>query len=87
MLWRILDVFPPDNFVTQLIQQKKLDITLEEIKDLVQTMVEVLPLKEDDPKRIQTEKAFVSGKILNDDQLSYSRKVRNGGMVPVFEIN
>jgi len=54
-------VFPPDNFVTQLIQQKKLGVTLDEIKNLVQTMVEVLPLKEDDPKRIQTEKAFATG--------------------------
>ncbi|KAF9104509.1 hypothetical protein BGX29_001752 [Mortierella sp. GBA35] len=54
----VADVFPPDNFITQLIQQKKLGVTLEEIKNLIQTMVEVLPLKEDDPKRIQTEKAF-----------------------------
>jgi hypothetical protein len=56
-------VFPPDNFITQLIQQKKLGVTLDETKDLIQTMVDVLPLKEDDPKRAQTEKAFAAGKI------------------------
>ncbi|KAF9146216.1 hypothetical protein BGX30_003038 [Mortierella sp. GBA39] len=56
----VADVFPPDNFITQLIQQKKLGVTLDETKDLIQTMVDVLPLKEDDPKRIQTEKAFAA---------------------------
>ncbi|KAF9906694.1 hypothetical protein EC991_000356 [Linnemannia zychae] len=56
----VSDVFPPDNFITQLIQQKKLGVTLDETKDLIQTMVEVLPLKEDDPKRVQTEKAFAA---------------------------
>ncbi|KAG0271930.1 hypothetical protein BGZ95_000193 [Linnemannia exigua] len=56
----VSDVFPPDNFITQLIQQKKLGVTLDETKDLIQTMVEVLPLKEDDPKRLQTEKTFAA---------------------------
>ncbi|KAF9130111.1 hypothetical protein BGW39_003471 [Mortierella sp. 14UC] len=56
----VSDVFPPDNFITQLIQQKKLGVTLDETKALIQTMVEVLPLKEDDPKRVQTEKAFAA---------------------------
>ncbi|KAK3831867.1 MAG: hypothetical protein J3R72DRAFT_244159 [Linnemannia gamsii] len=56
----VSDVFPPDNFITQLIQQKKLGVTLDETKDLIQAMVEVLPLKEDDPKRVQTEKAFAA---------------------------
>lgn len=56
----VADVFPPDNFITQLIQQKKLGVTLDETKDLIQTMVDVLPLKEDDPKRVQTEKAFAA---------------------------
>ncbi|KAF8945228.1 hypothetical protein BGZ47_003057 [Haplosporangium gracile] len=56
----VADVFPPDNFITQLIQQKKLGVTLDETKDLIQTMVAILPLKEDDPKRVQTEKAFAA---------------------------
>ncbi|KAF9151323.1 hypothetical protein BG015_006827 [Linnemannia schmuckeri] len=56
----VADVFPPDNFITQLIQQKKLGVSLDETKDLIQTMVDVLPLKEDDPKRVQTEKAFAA---------------------------
>ncbi|KAF9292125.1 hypothetical protein BGZ88_006515 [Linnemannia elongata] len=56
----VADVFPPDNFITQLIQQKKLSVTLDETKDLIQTMVDVLPLKEDDPRRVQTEKAFAA---------------------------
>ncbi|KAF9928095.1 hypothetical protein FBU30_002631 [Linnemannia zychae] len=56
----IANAFPPDNFVTQLIQQKKLGVTLNETKDLVQMMIEVLPLKENDSKRIQAEKAFAA---------------------------
>ncbi|KAF9561463.1 hypothetical protein EC968_005751 [Mortierella alpina] len=52
----LADVFPPDDFVKQLIQQRKLNVTLEETKDLIQTMIDVLPLREDDPKRVQAEK-------------------------------
>ncbi|KAF8929446.1 hypothetical protein BGZ58_008936 [Dissophora ornata] len=54
------DVFPPDEFVKQLIQQKKFGITLDETKQLVQTMVDILPLREDDPKRLQVEKDFAN---------------------------
>ncbi|KAF9984616.1 hypothetical protein BGZ75_003804 [Mortierella antarctica] len=54
----LADVLPPDDFVKQLIQQRKLNVTLEETKDLIQTMIDVLPLRGDDPKRVQAEKEF-----------------------------
>ncbi|KAF9274845.1 hypothetical protein BGZ68_000319 [Mortierella alpina] len=54
----LADVFPPDDFVKQLIQQRKLNVTLDETKDLIQTMIDVLPLRGDDPKRVQAEKEF-----------------------------
>lgn len=59
-----LDVFPPDDFVKQLIQQRKLNVTLDETKDLIQTMIDVLPLRGDDPKRVQAEKEFWNGKAV-----------------------
>ncbi|KAF9190571.1 hypothetical protein BGZ51_008422 [Haplosporangium sp. Z 767] len=52
------DMFPPDDFIKQLLQQKNLGITVEETKDLIQTLVDVLPLPGDDPKRVQVEKNF-----------------------------
>ncbi|KAG0257725.1 hypothetical protein BG011_003795 [Mortierella polycephala] len=52
------DMFPSDDFIKQLLRQEKLDITLEETKDLVQTLVDVLPLPEGDSKRVQVEKEF-----------------------------
>ena len=63
-LLSVLDVFPPDDFVKQLIQQRKLNVTVDETKDLIQTMIDVLPLRGDDPKRVQVEKEFWNGKIL-----------------------
>ncbi|KAF9327213.1 hypothetical protein BG006_009432 [Podila minutissima] len=54
------DVFPPDEFVQQLIKQKKLSMTLEESKDLVQGLLNVLPLPEKDSKRVQAEKEFIA---------------------------
>ncbi|KAF9961105.1 hypothetical protein BGZ72_004869 [Mortierella alpina] len=54
----LADVFPPDDFVKQLIQQRKLNVTVDETKDLIQTMIDVLPLRGDDPKRVQVEKEF-----------------------------
>ncbi|KAG0347137.1 hypothetical protein BG004_008416 [Podila humilis] len=56
----ITDVLPPDTFVQQFIKQKKFDITLEELKSLVQGLIDVLPLPEKDPKRIQAEKEFLT---------------------------
>ncbi|KAF9381659.1 hypothetical protein CPB97_007624 [Podila verticillata] len=54
------DVFPPDEFVQQLIKQKKLDMTLEESKDLVQGILNILPLPEKDSRRVQAEKEFIA---------------------------
>ncbi|KAG0211448.1 hypothetical protein BGX28_007940 [Mortierella sp. GBA30] len=54
----LADVFPPDDFVKQLILQRNLKVTLEETKELVRTLLDVLPLREDDPKRIQVEREF-----------------------------
>lgn len=58
-------MFPPDEFVQQLIKQKKLSMTLEESKDLVQGLLNVLPLPEKDSKRVQAEKEFIAGNDLS----------------------
>ncbi|KAG0006841.1 hypothetical protein BGZ65_002977 [Modicella reniformis] len=55
----IRDVLPPDNLVQQLIQQRKLNVTVDETKELVQMVLDVLPLDEKDPKRFQVEKEFL----------------------------
>ena len=47
----------------QLIKQKKLDMTLEESKDLVQGLLNILPLPEKDSKRVQAEKEFIAGNV------------------------
>ncbi|KAF9105805.1 hypothetical protein BGX27_009426 [Mortierella sp. AM989] len=52
------DVLPTDEYVQQFITQHEIKITLDELKHEVQRLLDVLPLPEDDPKRIQTEKEF-----------------------------
>ncbi|KAF9358920.1 hypothetical protein BGX26_000624 [Mortierella sp. AD094] len=52
------DVLPADEFVQQMITNNKFNITLEELKQEVQKLLDILPLSEDDPVRVQIEKEF-----------------------------
>ncbi|KAG0022507.1 hypothetical protein BGZ80_000078 [Entomortierella chlamydospora] len=52
------DVLPADEFVQQLITRNKFNMTVEELKQEVQRLLDVLPLSEGDPVRVQAEKEF-----------------------------
>ncbi|KAF9172729.1 hypothetical protein BGX20_005010 [Mortierella sp. AD010] len=52
------DVLPADEFVQQLITRNKFNVTVEELKQEVQRLLDVLPLAESDPVRVQAEKEF-----------------------------
>jgi len=54
-------VLPPDEFIEHLIKQKKMDITVAKVKELLQSLLEVLPLSEQDPARLQVEREFQKG--------------------------
>lgn len=56
-----IDVLPPDEFIEHLIKQKKMDITVDKVKELLQPLLEVLQLPEHDPKRLQAEREFQKG--------------------------
>lgn len=57
-----LDVLPPDRLLEHLLNKENPGVGVDETKELVQTVLDVLPLKEDDPKRIQAQKEFLKGK-------------------------
>ncbi|GJJ75554.1 uncharacterized protein EMPS_07912 [Entomortierella parvispora] len=54
----LTDVIPPDEFIEHLIKQKKMDITVDKIKELLQSLLDVLPLPEQDLTRLQVEREF-----------------------------
>ncbi|KAG0246684.1 hypothetical protein BGX31_010553 [Mortierella sp. GBA43] len=54
------DVLPPDEFLKKLIESKEgLNLTVQGTKELVQPVLDVLPLAENDPKRVKVEKEFL----------------------------
>ncbi|KAF9201619.1 hypothetical protein BGZ49_008159 [Haplosporangium sp. Z 27] len=54
----VKDVLPADEFVEQLISQQKFNITLGELKEEIQKLLNILTLPENDPTRHQTKKEF-----------------------------
>ncbi|KAF9897209.1 hypothetical protein BX616_006004, partial [Lobosporangium transversale] len=54
------DVLPPDAFLKQLITQRELGVTVDEIKESIQGILDVLPLPHDDTRRVQAEKHFLN---------------------------
>ncbi|KAI1318380.1 hypothetical protein EDD11_006718 [Mortierella claussenii] len=84
------DVLPPNEFVKQLIQQQKYNITVDELKELLQSVLDVLPLSENDPKRLQAEKTFVNAckkrNVVAYEVASWTLKYTRGGAPLAFAL-
>ncbi|KAF9416607.1 hypothetical protein BGZ76_004622 [Entomortierella beljakovae] len=52
------EMLPHDEVFVQLITQKNFNVTLDDLKEELQRIVAILPLSEDDPKRLAVEKEF-----------------------------
>ncbi|KAG0316597.1 hypothetical protein BGZ99_006817 [Dissophora globulifera] len=64
-------MLPSDSILEALMQQQKFKTTLSELKMLLQPMVDVLPLPEEDPKRVKVEKELWNAMKKKDVQGVY----------------
>ncbi|KAF9362104.1 hypothetical protein BGX34_006693 [Mortierella sp. NVP85] len=86
----IKDVLPSDRLLEHLLNEENPGVGVDETKKLVQTVLDVLPLKEDDPKRIQAQKEFLkeckAKKIQGREIANWSLKYTSDGAALAFAL-